>query len=109
MHWATVYAANLGQREADAASAAEEPVRERDDRVEVPPRHRAEHEDQHRQTERGGGAVLQQLQPHVVRGQLLRGDSRADHDGDQQAGAQELGEQPPDQRGRRPIHGRHLD
>jgi hypothetical protein len=55
----------------------------------------AEQQDQHRQPEHGRGAVLQQLQAHVVGGKLLGGDARADHDGDEQTGAEELGEQPP--------------
>ena len=46
---------------------AEEPVDERDDRVEVGARHGAEHEDQPDQRAGGGGGVLEQLQADVGR------------------------------------------
>ena len=81
--------------EAGAGAAAQQPVRRRDDRVEVRAGDRAEQQDQHRQPEHGGGRVLQQLQPDIVRGELLGGDPGADHGGDQQRGADELGQQPP--------------
>jgi hypothetical protein len=53
---------------------------------------RAEHEDEHREAEGGGGAVFQQLQPGIVGRELLGSDAGADDDGDQQSGAEELGE-----------------
>ena len=43
--------------------------------------------------EDGRRAVLQQLQADVVRRQPLRRDARPDDDGDEQAGAEELGEE----------------
>ncbi|GAB3148176.1 hypothetical protein GCM10027058_08360 [Microbacterium neimengense] len=54
-------------------------------------RHRAEHEDQHRQAERRGQTVLEKLQPHIIRGETLRSDTRPDHDRDEQARSDELG------------------
>ena len=69
--------ADLGQGEPGSGAAAEEPVRERDDRVEVRAGHRAEHEDQHRQPEHGGGAVLQQLQARRRSGKAAARRSRS--------------------------------
>ena len=63
------------------ADAAEARIDERDDRVEVRPRDGAEHQDDREQSGRGGSRVLEQLQPRVPRGELLRCYSRADHDG----------------------------
>ena len=87
--------ADLSQREARAEATTEEPIRERHHRVEVRAGHRAEHEDQHGETERRGRAVLQQLQARLAGRELLRGNARADDDRNEQAGAEELGEQPP--------------
>ena len=50
---------------------AEQPVDQRDDRVEVGAGHRAEHEDQRDERASGRGGVLQQLEPDVVRRQPL--------------------------------------
>src|SRR5882757_8349640 len=55
-------------------------------------------QNQDRQTKRRRNRILQQLQPDVVRGELLCGDPGADHHRDQQRGAGELGEQTPRQR-----------
>ena len=52
-------------------AAPQQPVRGGDNRVEVRAGDRAEHQDQHRQPEHGGGRVLQQLQSDVVRGEWL--------------------------------------
>ena len=49
-----------------------------------------EHENQDRQAEDRSGAVLEQLQPYVSRGELLRRDSGADDDRHEQAGAEQL-------------------
>ena len=81
--------ANLRQRETCAEAATENPVRERDQRVEVRAGHRAEHEDEYREAERRGRAVLQQLQAGLARRELLSGNARADDDGDEQTGSQE--------------------
>ena len=96
--WATAYPPTSPKREPVPGTPSQEPVSQGDDRVEVRPRHRTEQQDQHRQPEEGRGAVLQQLQPDIVRGQLLGGDSRPDHDRDQQGAAQELGQQAPTDR-----------
>jgi hypothetical protein len=69
---------------------------------------RAQHEDQSRQAERGGGAVFQQLQSDVIGGELLGGDPGADYDRDQQSGAEELGEQPSSERRWWLMHGHIL-
>ena len=61
--------ADVAAGEPGAGAAAEQPVGSRDDRVEVGAGDRAEHQDQHGQSEEGGGGVLQQLQPDVVRRQ----------------------------------------
>ena len=54
-------------RGATAGAAADDPVRGGDDRVEVRPGTGPEQQDQHAQPERSREAVLQQLQPHIVR------------------------------------------
>ena len=75
------------------AQAAEGGVDERDHRVEVGAGDRAEHEDE---GEEAGGCrrrVLEQLQSDVSRGELRRGDPRADHRGGQECRAEELGEE----------------
>ena len=56
-------------------------------------RHRAEQQDQHRQTQHGRDAVLQELQTRVAGRQPLRGDPGPDDDGHQQTRAEELGQQ----------------
>ena len=53
--------------------------------------HGTEPEDQHGQPEDSGCGILQQLQTHVLRGQLLRSDARPDDHGNQKGGAEELG------------------
>jgi hypothetical protein len=55
---------------------------------------RPEHDDEHREPERGGCAVFEQLEPDVTGRELLRRDTRTDHDGDQQAGSEKLGDEP---------------
>ena len=80
--------------DARACATAQQPIRCRDDRVEVRAGDRPEQQDQHGQAEHRGGGVLQQLQPDIVRGELLCGNTGADDDRDQQGGAGELGEQP---------------
>jgi hypothetical protein len=66
--------------------AAEEPICQRDNGVEVRTRHRAEGEDQGDQRAGGGSGALEQLQADVVRGEPLGEDPRADHDCGQQRG-----------------------
>jgi len=53
--------------------------------------HWPEHQDQHRQTEGSGQAVLQQLETDIIRGQPLRGDTGTHHDSDEQTSSKELG------------------
>jgi len=79
--------------QAGAGAAAEEPVRGRDDRVEVRAGHRSEDQDQDAQGERGRDRVLQQLHADVARGQPGGHDPGADDGGDEQCGAEELGEE----------------
>ena len=76
----------------------EDPVRERDDRVEVGAGHRAEREDQRDEPGGGRGRVLEQLQPEVVGGQAGGEDPGPDDDGDEQPGAERLGGDLPAQR-----------
>ena len=76
-----------------ARATAQQPIRCRDNRVEVRAGDRPEQQDQHGQAEHRGGGVLQELQSDVVRGELLCGNAGADDHGDQQGGAGELGEQ----------------
>ena len=57
---------HIGQGDARPGTSAEGPVRDRHDRVEVRSGHRAEHQDQHREPEHGGCAVLQQLDADIV-------------------------------------------
>jgi hypothetical protein len=80
-------------RDASSRPAAEQPVGGRHDGVEVGARNRAEHQYQHRQAEYRRSGVLQQLQPHVVGGQLRGGDSGANHHSHEQGGADELREE----------------
>jgi hypothetical protein len=84
--------------EPGAGTPVEEPVRGRDDRVEVRPGHRPEDQDQRAERERGRDRVFQQLQTDVVRRQPGGHDPGADHGGDQQGGAAELGEETPPRR-----------
>ena len=81
-----------------ACATAQQPIRCRDNRVEVRAGDRPEQQDQHGQAEHRGGGVLQQLQSDVVRGELLCGNAGPDDHGDQQGGAGELGEQSSGQR-----------
>ena len=94
--------------DAGACPAAEQPVGGGDDGIEMRPGHRSEHQDQHGQPEHRRGAVLQQLQPGVARGELLGGDPGPDDHGDEQAGADGLGEQPPRQGDRGGVDFRHI-
>ena len=82
---ATTYTAAAARRD-----AAEQPVGQRHDRVEVRARHRTEREDQSDQARAGRGRVLQQLQPDVVRRQPLRVDARPDDDRDEERRADRL-------------------
>jgi hypothetical protein len=59
--------ADLAQRDSVPGTTSQEPVGQRDDRVEVRPRHRTEQQDQHGQAKKRRGAVLQQLQTDIVR------------------------------------------
>ena len=77
-------------RDLPGGHAAEEPVGQRDHRVEVTAGHRPEREDQRHQSGTGGQRVLQQLEADVVRRQALGRDARADDDGDQAGRAEEL-------------------
>lgn len=49
--------------------------------------------DEHRKAERGCRAVLEELEPDVLRGELCRGNAGPDDHGHQEGGAEELGEQ----------------
>jgi len=49
-----------------ACASAQQPIRCRDNRVEVRAGDRPEHQDQHGQAERRGGGVLHQLQSDVI-------------------------------------------
>jgi hypothetical protein len=73
--------------------ATEGRVGERDNGVEVPARHRAEHENDREQAGRGRGGVLEQLQPDIARREGLCRDPRANHQGREERGAKQLGEQ----------------
>jgi protein-tyrosine-phosphatase/DNA-binding transcriptional ArsR family regulator len=55
--------------------------------------HWTEQQDQDRQPKERGHAVFEELNPDIVRRQLLRRNPGADHDRDKQAGTEELGEQ----------------
>ena len=87
----------VGERVA-AADPAEARVDERHDGVEVPAGDRPEHQDDRVQPGGGRGRVLEQLEPDVVRGELLGGDPGADHERGEERGAEQLGEQSPWQR-----------
>ena len=93
-HRADARAGDLGD-DVDAGvagrSAAEDAVGERDDRVEVGARDRAEGEDQRDEPGAGRDRVLEQLEPDVVGRQALGGDARADDDRDEERGADGLG------------------
>jgi hypothetical protein len=69
----------------------ESPLDQRDDGVERR-RHRLQRQDECDQGRAGDQAVLQQLQPEIVRRQALRGDPGPDHRGDQKRGANQLRE-----------------
>ena len=86
-------AAHLGRQVGDGvtpAQAAEGRIDERHDRVEVAARDGTEHQDDGEEPGCGGGRVLEELQPGVPGGELLRSDSRADDDRRQEGAAQEL-------------------
>ena len=97
--------ADLAAGQAGAGPSAEQPVGGGDDRVEVGAGDRPEQQDEHGQPEHRRGGVLQQLQPDVVGREPLGGDAGADDDGDEQPGAEYLGDQPPSE-GCRRQHGR---
>ena len=93
---------DVGER-VTPADAAEARVGERDDRVEVPAGHRAEHQDDREQPCRRRGGVLEQLQTNVARGERLRRDARADHERGEEGRAEQLGEQTAGKRRRVPF------
>ena len=66
-HAAGDLSGDVGERVAPA-DPAEARVGERDDRVEVPAGHRAEHQDDRVQARRRGGGVLEQLQSNIAWG-----------------------------------------
>jgi len=74
------------------AAASEEVVGEGDHGVEVRAGQGREDQDDDGEAERGGGGVLQQLQPGVGGREALGHDPGADDEGDEQPGAEELGE-----------------
>ena len=90
------------------AQAAEAGVDQRDDRVEVGPRDRAEDEDEREEAGGRRRCVLEQLQPDVAGRELRRGDPRADHGRGEERRAEELGEEAPGEGtafiGGHPIH-----
>jgi hypothetical protein len=92
---------------------AERRICERDDRIEMSAGDGAEHQDDGEQPGRRRRRTLQQLQARGAGGQVLRGDTRADHDRGQEAAAEELGSQLAPQRDRFrwrcPGHSAHLD
>ena len=93
--------ADLGADVADGVpgrDAAEEPVGEGTTGLKCAPDDRPEGQDQGDEGAHGRGGVLQQLQTDVAGRQLGGRDPRPDHGGDQQAGAQEFGQQPPAER-----------
>ena len=65
-----------------ACATAQQPIRCRDNRVEVRPGDRPEQQDQHGQAEHRGGGVLQELQSDVIRRELLCGNAGPDDNGD---------------------------
>lgn len=81
----------VAQRESRPGAASEQPICDRHHGVEVRARHGAQHEDQDRQAERGGQAVLQQLEADVIRREALRSDAGTHNDRDEQARSKELG------------------
>ena len=74
-------------REGPSLRAADEPVGERDDRVEVSPGHRSEHEDEHRRPSTVA-VLFSELEPDVLRGELCRGNAGPDDHGHQEGGAE---------------------
>ena len=60
-----------------AGATAQQPIRRRDNGIEVGAGDRTEQQDQHGQAEHRGGGVLQQLQPDVSWGEPLRGNARS--------------------------------
>ena len=96
-HGAEEAAADLGGDQRAGLAVADQPERaldQGDDRVERG-RDRLQREDQRDQRGAGDEAVLEQLQPDVVGREPLGGDAGADDGGDQERGADELGERPP--------------
>ena len=75
---------------AGRADGTEGPFDEGDDRVEGS-RHRQQGEDQGNEDGAGDQAVFEQLQAGITGGEVLGGDPRADHGGDQERRADELG------------------
>ena len=75
--------------------AVEPAVGERDRRIEVGARHRAECQDQRHEHAGGGERVLEELQAHVV-GEVLGHDARSDDRGEEERRADELAGQAPD-------------
>ena len=93
-------AGDLGRKVAGGvapAQPAEGGVDEGHHRVEVGAGHRAEHQDDGVQPGAGGRGVVEQLEAGVSRGELLGGDTRADHDGGEEGAPEELGGDPPPQ------------
>ena len=85
---------------AGASASAQQPISRRHRGIEVCAGDRSEHQDQNRQSEHGGGRILEQLQSDVVRRKLRRCDAGSYNDRNQEGGANELGEQRPIQ----PLH-----
>lgn len=52
--------------DAGPPAASQDPIRHRNNRIEMRTRHRAEHEYQSRQPQRGGRGVLKELQTDVI-------------------------------------------
>ena len=85
---------HLGRDERGGGAGGDEPegsFDEGDDGVERR-RDRLERQDERHEDGTGDQAVLQQLEPHVVRGEPAGGDAGPDHGGDQEPGPDELGD-----------------
>ena len=79
-------------------ACADHRIHERDRWVEVCTGDRGEQQNQHTEAECGRDRVFEQLQADIGR-ESARGDAGADHHGDQQRGADELGAESPRQGG----------
>jgi hypothetical protein len=93
-------AGHLGRDKGGGGAArhrAQRPLDEGDHRVERS-RYRPQRQDQGDERGRGGDAVLQQLQPGIVRRQPRSGDARAHDGGDQERRPDELGQRSTGQR-----------